>query len=69
MDPEKPRIPQPISIGGGWSLLYAIAAVALIGAGVWLGRERGWSDPAVVVALLGGVWFVVRALMTRKKTP
>jgi hypothetical protein len=69
--PEKPRIPQPISIGGGWSFVYAIAAIGFFGVAGWLafGRKVPLTDPSVIVAVLGGLWFVARVFMTMRKKP
>jgi hypothetical protein len=69
--PEKPRIPQPISIGGGWTFLYAILAVAFFGAGAWMVLARGvaLTEPAVLVSGVGGLWFVARTMMTMRKKP
>ncbi len=69
--PEPPRTPQPISIGGGWGFAYAIAAVGFFGAGGWLlfGRHLAPTDPSVIVAFIGGLWFVGRAVMSMRKKP
>lgn len=69
--PEKPRLPQPISLGGGWGFLYALLAIGFFGAGAYLhfGRGVALTEPSIVVAALGGIWFVARAVMTLRKKP
>lgn len=69
--PPSPRVPQPISIGGGWGFAYAVAAVGFFGAGGWLAFGRGVppTDPSVIVAIIGGFWFVGRAVMSMRKKP
>lgn len=73
--PERPggslRTPQPLRVGGGWPLLYAILAAGFFGAGGYMTLVRGaaWTDPAVVVSMVGGLWFVARTVMTLRRKP
>jgi len=65
---KKPEL-APISIGGGWTLVYAILALAFFGAGGWMvyARKAELTDPAVLVSVVGGFWFIARVFMTMKK--
>lgn len=67
--PEKKPQLAPISIGGGWTLVYAILALAFFGAGGWMvyARKSELTDPAVLVSVIGGFWFIARVFMTMKK--
>lgn len=64
-------MPQPISIGGGWTFLYAILAVGFLGAAIWLvvARKAGFTEPSVLVSFFGAFWFMARTVMTMRKKP
>lgn len=68
-EPTPPRTPQPIRIGGGWTYLYAVLAVAFAGTTVYLltVRHAVLTEPSVLVSGLGALWFVGRAVMTMNR--
>jgi hypothetical protein len=68
-EPPAPRTPQPIRIGGGWTFVYAILAVAFAGTGIFLFivRHAPLTSPQVLVSALGAVWFTARAAMSLTK--
>lgn len=65
MSSDDPRRPQPIRVGGGWSFVYVILAVAFLGTAVYLVvvREAPLTSPQVLVTGLGALWFLARAAM------
>jgi len=69
--PEKPRIPQPIALGGGWRFLYVILAVGFAGAAIYRAfvQHAPLTEPGVVVCALGAVWFAVRAALSFRAKP
>jgi hypothetical protein len=69
--PEKPRIPQPIALGGGWRFVHVIAAVGFAGAGIYRVVVQGapLTEAGVVVCALGAVWFAVRAALSFRAKP
>jgi hypothetical protein len=62
-------VPKPIAVGGGWAFIYVLLAVAFAGAAVWLVAVKGrtMAEPAVIITVLGSLWFVARAFMTWTK--
>jgi hypothetical protein len=67
-DPGDPRsrLPQQISIGGGWAIVYAILAVAFAGGAIYYitVRQAPLTSPQVAVTGLGALWFSLRAAMS-----
>ena len=68
-DEPTPRTPAPISIGGGWTFLYAVLAVAFAGTTFYLltMRHAVLTEPSVLVSGLGALWFVGRAVMNMNR--
>lgn len=64
--PEKPRVPQPIALGGGWRFVHVILAVGFAGFGGYRAFVQGapLTEPGVVVCALGSVWFGARAALS-----
>lgn len=68
---ERSRIPQQISVGGGWTFAYAVLAIVFAGTAAWFlfGRHAPLTSPQVVVSGVGSLWFGMRAAMSMAKKP
>ena len=69
LDIRPSRRPTPLRIGGGWTFLYVALAVAFMATAIYLvvARHAALTEPQVLVAGLGALWFVARAAMNLAK--
>lgn len=67
-DPD-PRRPRPISLGGGFTFVYAALAVVFAATAVYFltMRHAPLMSPQVGVSALGALWFGVRMAMSMGK--
>jgi len=59
------RAPRAIGVGGGWTLVLAVLAVAAFGVAGWFHfvKQLPLTDRMVFVPLLAAIWFSARTAL------